>query len=132
MQKVRLVIFGSLSLACIGVSLSCVSASSERGVEKRWSSAASNEVGGDWKVGETSKSQILKELGPPSQVVSLGDETVFYYLRENMQVKGLVLIVFNNVRVSAEYDRAIFFFNKQGVLSDMAVSEASASGAPQE
>ena len=57
-------------------------------------------------------------------MVTLGDETVFYYLRENMKVNGLVLLLYNNVRVSAEYDRAIFFFNKKGVLTELSVSDS--------
>jgi outer membrane protein assembly factor BamE (lipoprotein component of BamABCDE complex) len=103
---------------------SCISATSERGVEPLWSAEESEPASERWKVGKTSKRQILKELGPPSQVVTLGDETVFYYLRESMKVNGLVLLVYNNVRVSAEYDRAIFFFNKKGVLTELSVSNS--------
>ena len=103
---------------------SCINATSERGVEPLWSAEMSEPASERWMVGKTSKRQILKELGPPSQVVTLGDETVFYYLRENMKVNGLVLLVYNNVRVSAEYDRAIFFFNKKGVLTEQSVSNS--------
>ena len=112
-------------LALLGTLLaSCISATSERGVEPLWSAEGAEPASERWKVGKTSKRQILKELGPPSQVVTLADETVFYYLRENMKVNGLVLLVYNNVRVSAEYDRAIFFFNKKGVLTELSVSNS--------
>lgn len=103
---------------------SCISANSERGVEPLWSEPAGETAAERWTVGTTTKRQILKDLGPPSQVVTLGDETVFYYLREHMKVNGLVLLVYNNVRVNAEYDRAIFFFNKKGVITDLSVSKS--------
>lgn len=116
-KVVLLALFGTLIA-------SCINATSERGVEPLWSAEMSEPASERWMVGKTSKRQILKELGPPSQVVTLGDETVFYYLRENMKVNGLVLLVYNNVRVSAEYDRAIFFFNKKGVLTEQSVSNS--------
>lgn len=103
---------------------SCVNVSSERGVEKRWGGKPSGVSNNQWTKGTTTKGEILKDLGPPSQVVSLGDETVFYYLRENMKGRGLILFFYNDVRVSAQYDRAIFFFDQNGKLSDMSISEA--------
>jgi outer membrane protein assembly factor BamE (lipoprotein component of BamABCDE complex) len=117
---------GKLALLALLGSLiaSCISANSERGVEPLWSAQGSEPAADRWTVGSTNKRQILKDLGPPSQVVTLGDETVFYYLRENMKVNGLVLLLYNNVRVSAEYDRAIFFFNKKGVLTELSVSDS--------
>lgn len=117
----RRVVITSLSLFSSAFLFSCISTSSDRGVETRWREGGVAE----WKTGVTTKGDVLKDLGPPSQVVGLGGETVFYYLRENMEVQGLVLILYNNVRVSAEYDRAIFFFDQKGVLSDMALSETS-------
>lgn len=107
----------------IGASSSCVNVRSERGVENLWSSDEGDNKASHWSKGKTTKSQILKDLGPPSQVLSLGDETVFYYLREQINGQGIVFIVYNNVKVHAEYDRAIFFFDKQGVLTDFSVSE---------
>ena len=96
---------------------------SERGVENLWNSDEGDNKASNWSKGKTTKSKILKDLGPPSQVLTLGDETVFYYLREQINGEGIVLIVYNNVKVHAEYDRAIFFFDKQGVLTDFSVSE---------
>lgn len=110
-----------ISLAC-GVSSSCVNVKSERGVENLWRADESGNTASNWNKGKTTKSEILKDLGPPSQVLSVGNETVFYYLREQISGQGIVLIVYNNVKVHAEYDRAIFFFDKQGVLNDFSVS----------
>jgi len=103
---------------------SCINVSSERGVENRWREDGNTDIETRWTQGKTTKSEILKDLGPPSQVVSLGDETVFYYLREKVTGRGFVTLFYNDVRVKAGYDRAIFFFDKKGRLVDMAVSEA--------
>ena len=111
-------------LSCgVGLFSACVNVSSERGVEKRWGKEDMVNASVQWRQGKTTKSQVLKDLGPPSQVVAVGDETVFYYLREKVRGRGLVLLVYNDVRVQAGYDRAIFFFDKQGRLKDLAVSE---------
>ena len=111
-------------LGCgVGLFSACVNVSSERGVEKRWGKEEMVNASVQWRQGKTTKSQVLKDLGPPSQVVAVGDETVFYYLREKVRGRGLVLLVYNDVRVHAGYDRAIFFFDKQGRLKDFAVSE---------
>lgn len=107
----------------IGLLSACVNVSSERGVEKRWGKEELANTSVQWTEGKTTKSQVLKDLGPPSQVVAVGDETVFYYLREKVSGRGVVLLVYNDVRVQAGYDRAIFFFDQQGRLKDFAVSE---------
>ena len=102
---------------------SCVNVSSERGVENRWGQDDADTSTPRWTKGKTTKGEILHDLGPPSQVVSLGDETVFYYLRENITGRGVVTLVYNDIRVKTSYDRAIFFFDKRGRLVDMATSE---------
>jgi len=73
--------------------------------------------------GQTTESDIIKALGPPSQVIGLGDQTVFYYLMERREGKGAILLVFNWVREDTIYDRAIFFFDKKGVLQEYGFSK---------
>ncbi len=107
----------------VGLLSGCVNVSSERGVEKRWGKEDMANASVQWTQGKTTKSQVLKDLGPPSQVVEVGDETVFYYLREKVSGRGLIFLIYNDVRVEAGYDRAIFFFDRQGRLNDFAVSE---------
>ena len=71
-------------------------------------------------VGETTRQDVLARLGPPSQVIALGDETVLYYLFERSRGEGLILIVYNRFTVDTRYDRAIFFFDSQDRLTDHA------------
>jgi len=65
----------------------------------------------------------MSALGPPSQVIALQEQTIFYYLREQSRTKGFFLIIYNQTRQEIMYDRAIFLFNRQGVLSDFAYSQ---------
>ncbi len=68
--------------------------------------------------GETTRQDVLARLGPPSQVIALGDETVLYYLFERSRGNGFVLVVYNRFTVDTRYDRAIFFFDAEDRLTD--------------
>ncbi len=69
-----------------------------------------------WEPGVTTASDVTALLGPPSQLIALHDETVFYYMREGKDGKALMLFVWNTGTQTATYDRAIFFFDKKGLL----------------
>ena len=75
--------------------------------------------------GRTTQSDVMRELGPPSQVIALHDQTLFYYLREQFKSDAMFLILYNQTRERITYDRAIFFFNQKGVLTDFAFSNES-------
>lgn len=107
-----------LLLMIAAIATACVSYDRTKGVESTWRDPAiSSPV-----VGETTQSDILRTLGPPSQVIGLRDATVFYYLREHGRGKGAVFIVYNWVNEEVRYDRAIFFFGPDGVLRDYGLS----------
>ena len=106
-----------LSPAAVG----CVRSGQLAGVENKW-----REPIAEFKTGETTQSEVLHALGPPSQVIGLRDQIVFYYLLEETQVRGAILIVYNSVKVRIRYDRAIFFFDKEGRLTDYAYSDETA------
>ena len=63
---------------------------------------------------------VLALLGPPSQLISLGDETVLYYLFEHSEGEGLILLLYNRMEIETRYDRAVFFFDGNDVLTDYA------------
>ena len=90
----------------------CAQYQNTRGVEVTWSEAP------QFAVGETTRSDVLKVLGPPSQVVALGDETVLYYLRERGDGEALILVVYNRFQLDQRYDRAIYFFDSNDTLTD--------------
>jgi len=108
-----------LALLAVATVLSaCVSYDRTKGVEATWrGSGVAVPV-----VGQTTQSDILKALGPPSQVIGLRDQTVFYYLKEKGHGKGAVFLVYNWLDENVSYDRAIFFFSADGVLQDYGLS----------
>ncbi|TXS96179.1 hypothetical protein FV139_01345 [Parahaliea maris] len=92
----------------------CAQYENRRGVDVNWSPAQL----GDITVGKTTRSEVLKRLGPPSQLIALEDETVLYYLFEHAQGEGLILVVYNRFEVNTRYDRAVFIFDEQDQLVD--------------
>jgi len=94
----------------------CAQYENKRGVDVNWQSSVTSQL----VKGESTRSDVLNLLGPPSQVISLEDETVFYYLFEHSDGDGLILIVYNRLRVDTSYDRAIFFFDENERLTDYA------------
>lgn len=103
----------------------CVSKNSRQGVENRWRA----ETAPVFKQGESTEHDVLAALGPPSQLINLGQKTVFYYLQEQKQTRSLILILYNQTREKITYDRAIFFFDQQGRLTEFATSDEK-SGKP--
>jgi hypothetical protein len=101
----------------------CARFRTERGVEDRWRAGNATV----FTQGTSTQSDVLKALGPPSQIISLKNGPVFYYLREQGQGNALVLIVYNKVKYEVKYDRAIFFFDREGRLTDHAYSHSPSS-----
>lgn len=101
----------------LGVLLAgCAQYENKRGVFDNWQRNTEEA----FTTGETTRQDVLRELGPPSQVIALGDETVLYYLYEYSEGAGLVLIVYNQFKLDTRYDRAIFFFDQDDRLTDYA------------
>ena len=96
----------------------CVNSKAESGVTNAW---RATDVPA-FERGKTTQSDVAKALGPPSQLVELENQLVFYYLAERAQSKGIILIVYNQTNERIVYDRAIFFFDRKGVLQDYALS----------
>lgn len=109
-------------LALLGLALlapGCASRQSQLGVKNLWRDNDSAK----FEKGITTQSDVMQVLGPPSQVIGLRDQTIFYYLREQLKSKSLVLVVYNDTREQITYDRAIFFFDTEGILKDYAFSD---------
>lgn len=102
----------------------CAQYENTRGVEVGWQA----NVSAGMAPGKTTRQQVLQQLGPPSQVVALGDETALYYLFERSAGNGLILILYNRFTVDTRYDRAIFFFDDQDLLTDFATHTADREG----
>ena len=92
----------------------CVQFKARRGIEVAWQ----DQVVAKLEKGESTRTDVLNLLGPPSQVISLEAETVLYYLFEKAEGEGVILILYNSIDIGTRYDRAIFFFDEHDVLSD--------------
>ena len=92
----------------------CVQYESKRGVDVNWQSSVTQQL----TRGESTRKDVLALLGPPSQVISMEDETVLYYLFERAKGSGLILILYNRMKIDTRYDRAIFFFDENDVLTE--------------
>lgn len=95
---------------------SCAQYDNRRGVEVTWLPA----VTGQLVKGTSTRQDVLALLGPPSQLISLGDETVLYYLFEHSEGQGLILLLYNRIDIDTRYDRAVFFFDGDNLLTDYA------------
>ena len=109
----KLTVLGTLLLALLLLQ-GCVQFKSRRGIEVAWQ----DEVVANLQSGQSTRADVLALLGPPSQVISLDDETVLYYLFEKAEGDGVLLILYNSIDIGYHYDRAIFFFDENDVLSD--------------
>lgn len=110
-------------LATVALNAGCMSYGSVDGVDNVWREVSLDE----FEAGTTTQAEILDRLGPPSQLIGLENGVVFYYLTQKTTGKGRVFIVWNEASERNRYDRAIFFFDTDGVLTDAAYSRESIS-----
>jgi outer membrane protein assembly factor BamE (lipoprotein component of BamABCDE complex) len=115
MKTFPLAILLAFLVAVLGA---CAQYENKRGVDVNWQT----EVTGKLVKGESSRRDVLELLGPPSQVISLEDESVLYYLFEHSKGEGLILILYNRMRIDTRYDRAIFFFDDNDLLTEYSFS----------
>jgi hypothetical protein len=94
----------------------CISFERTAGVEASWRDEPAPEL----QEGRTTEAEILAWLGPPSQLIALGERTVFYYLRETTKGSTAITLVYNRQRERVSYERAAFFFDADGVLTEYA------------
>ena len=106
--------FAALVLTALLVG--CVRYENKRGVDVLWQP----EVTAQLVKGQTIRKDILTLLGPPSQLIALENETVLYYLFERSEGDGMILIVYNRMKIRTRYDRAVFFFDENDTLRDYA------------
>ena len=104
----------------------CAAFSSEEGVENSWRSLSA----ATFRPGITTQAEVAELLGPPSQIISLASGTAFYYLREERRGKGFILIVYNQGTQTIRYDRAVFFFDQDGILTNHAIRNDIAPDEP--
>ena len=106
----------------------CIVSSADSGVLNKWR----DESLPAFERGKTTQSEVATALGPPSQLINLNGELIFYYLAERSRSRGVILIVYNTTTEHVSYDRAIFFFDKSGVLKDFSLSLEKTAYVPPE
>ena len=102
----------TLCVPIIGSLAACASWNEDAGVENLWRSPDVPQ----WVAGESTGQDVMEFLGPPSQIVDLHDQVVYYYLKEHVEGNGYYFLVYNTSEARTRYDRAIFFFDASGVL----------------
>lgn len=109
-----------LPILLLGVAMAtgCATYDRRAGVSNLWRAESLPEI----QDGVTTRAEILDLLGPPSQVIGLGDRVVYYYLRERTHGRIQIFLVYNRQAEDIRYDRAIFFFDPEGVLVEHAFS----------
>ena len=107
-------VFILFAVFCAGLLSACAQYENKRGVDVNWQTSVTDTL----VKGKSKREDVLTLLGPPSQVISLDDESVLYYLFEHSRGDGLILIVYNRMRINTRYDRAIFFFDANDVLTE--------------
>ena len=110
--------FGIGMIGALALLSGCANWDGYAGVENSWRA----EDVPVWEKGVTTAADVAEFLGPPSQLIPIHDETVFYYMREGKNGNALMLIVWNTGTQVTEYDRAIFIFDKKGILKTYAYS----------
>jgi hypothetical protein len=96
----------------------CAVAQKELGVANKWRGPDAPSI----EVGETTQSDVLAYFGPPSQIISINDQVMFYYMLEQDKGEGVILIVYNEYNQKNIYDRALFIFDQEGILVDYSYS----------
>ena len=97
----------------------CFNLSDQQGVDNLWRVESNLS---DIEKGKTSQEEIIKLFGPPSQIINLDEGSVFYYLLQRKEGRGVFLLLYNFRDEEIIFDRAIFFFNDQGVLTEYGLS----------
>ena len=102
----------TLLLIALWIPLTGCSGSGRRvGIPNRWRSPTIQ-----FQPGTTTEEDVLRRLGPPSQIVALQDRTVYFYVLEEADSFRLGMFLFAWSSLEVTYDRAVFFFDRTGRL----------------
>jgi hypothetical protein len=122
MGRFRLPTIRPLLQILLAMTLSgCANWHEDAGVENYWRADDAPR----WEPGNTTSDDVMAFLGPPSQIVDLQNQLVFYYMKESVSGQGYYFLFYNTSESQTRYDRAIFFFDPDGVLVRYAYSNES-------
>ena len=69
------------------------------------------------KAGETTKAEVLKLLGPPTEIVRLLESEAYVYRHAMEKQTGTFLILLNMRRVDRQYDAVTVIINREDVVT---------------
>jgi len=107
-----------MAMCLLGVATGCTTKTSQKGVLNQWR----DESIASFEEGRSTQSEILRLLGPPSQVIALSDQVIFYYMLERSRLRSYFLGIYNRSDEKVKYDRAIFFFDENEILTEYSYS----------
>jgi hypothetical protein len=67
--------------------------------------------------GKTTAGEVTKLFGAPSQIVKLSNGNAYVYERSVNKVTGLWLVLLTFANYDTQYDRIVFFINKDDVVT---------------
>ena len=108
-----------LLIICGVVASGCLYSRSQKGVNNFWRKPHPQ----TFQKGKTTMSDVFSALGPPSQIISLKNQQVFYYLLEEEITEAFFLGIYNQRLENTVFDRAIFFFDRKGILEEYSLSQ---------
>lgn len=77
-----------ISICCLISFGACANYTTQQGVQNKWRDESLPRV----QIGKTTQAEVAKQFGPPSQVIALNDQVIFYYLLEQKKGKGAFLL----------------------------------------
>jgi hypothetical protein len=83
--------------------------------------------------GTTTASDITKMFGAPNQIIKLSNGNAYIYYRSQSKALGIWLVLVTMVNYDTQYDRIVFFFNRNDILTHYGSSfqsEKAAYGTP--
>jgi hypothetical protein len=106
-----------IAAVCLSGLVACMASQGDVGVRNQWRQDLNR-----FEDGRSTQGEVLQALGPPSQLVPLDGRIVFYYVLERRKGRDFYLVLYNQRRDKVVYDRAIFFFDEDGILLQHAYS----------
>jgi hypothetical protein len=67
--------------------------------------------------GKTNASEVTRLFGPPTRIVKLSNGNAYVYERSVQKATGLWLVVLTFGNWDKQYDRIVFFINKDDVVT---------------
>ncbi len=108
-----LAVLAALAAGCSGTNV-------QSGIENRWRAPGARYV-----AGQTTLDEVLRDLGPPSQIVPLEKGSIYFYVLQKTDTFGVWAVLFRTTSTDVTYDRALFQFDEHERLVRHSMSAQS-------